>query len=111
MKFAMGTDTLGQLTKRTETSGEDLVLLVRQLVEAGEPLQGKFNGAARSAFDNFKANVDSIAAELNTSLNGVLSGISGMDRAFVESEGQMADSTRSSESSVSFDSARFSARR
>lgn len=110
MKFAMGTDTLGQLTKRTETSGDDLVLLVRELVDAGEPLQGKFNGAARSAFDKFKSNVDAISVELNSSLNAVLSGIRGMDRAFVEAEGQMADSTRSSESSVSFDAARFSAR-
>lgn len=107
MKFAMGTDTLGKLTKSTQTSGEDLGALVRKLGEAAAPLEGRFNGSARAAFDQFKFNTDQIAVELSSSLQAVLAGVSGMDRSFKESESEMADATRSTQSSVSFDSARF----
>ncbi|WP_084128045.1 hypothetical protein [Demequina sp. NBRC 110055] len=108
MKFAMGSQTLGQLTKQTQTSGEDLASLVRQLGDAAEPLEGRFNGTARAAFDQFKVNTDQIAVELSGALQAVLAGVAGMDRSFVESESEMADQTRSSQGSVSFDAARFS---
>ncbi|NMR21611.1 hypothetical protein HIR71_15530, partial [Cellulomonas fimi] len=51
MKFAMGAGVLSTLTRRTSSSGEDLGALVRELAQAAEPLQGKFNGAGRAAFD------------------------------------------------------------
>lgn len=108
MKFAMGSDTLGQLTKRTQSSGEDLGALVRQLSEAAAPLEGRFNGSARAAFDQFKANTDQISVELSSALQAVLAGVAGMDRSFQESEAEMADQTRSTQGSVSFDAARFS---
>ena len=41
MKFAMGADTLGVLSKATSGSSDDLSLLVRQLFEAAEPLEGR----------------------------------------------------------------------
>ena len=68
MKFAMGSDVLSTLTKKTSSSNEDLGALVRQLAAAAEPLQGKFNGAGRAAFDAFKGQTDRIAAELNGAL-------------------------------------------
>ena len=107
MKFAMGSDVLTTLTKKTSSSSEDLGALVRELGSAAEPLEGKFNGAGRAAFDRFKAQTDQISVELNSALAGVLTGISGMDAAFGQGDQSMAEETRSTEGSVSFDSARF----
>lgn len=107
MKFAMGADTLSTLTKKTSTAGEDLGALVKELAQAAEPLQGKFNGAGRAAFDKFKGETDRIAIDLNGALNAVLTGIAGMDRSYLEGDQTMADETRSTEGSASFDAARF----
>jgi len=111
MKFSMGADTLSQLTKKTSTSNDDLGVLVKRLAEAGAPLEGKFNGAGRAAFDSFSRQSDQIARELNSALSAVLGGISGMDVAFKEGDHDMSEQTRSSEGSVSFDAARFSSSR
>lgn len=111
MKFAMGSDVLTTLTKKTSSSSEDLGALVRELGAAGEPLEGKFNGAGRAAFDQFKAQTDQISIELNAALAGVLTGIAGMESAFSLGDQSMAEETRSTEGSVSFDSARFAAPR
>lgn len=109
MKFAMGADVLAQLGKRTSSSQDDLGALVKQLAQAAEPLEGKFNGAARGAFDRFKSQTDQIAAELNAALAGVLSGVTGMDRSFREGDQDMSDQTRSAQAGASFDAARFGA--
>ena len=111
MKFTIGSDVLSTLTKKTSSSSEDLGALVRELAAAAEPLQGRFNGAGRAAFDRFKSETDRIAVELNGALNAVLTGISGMDRSFVEGDQQMADETRATESATSFEAARFGAAR
>ncbi|WP_194383943.1 MULTISPECIES: hypothetical protein [Microbacterium] len=110
MKFAMGADTLGVLTKSTSGSSDDLQVLVRQLFEAAEPLEGRFQGAGRAAFDRFKSRTDVISTELKASLDGVLGGIGGMNRSFLEGEGAMVDSTSSLEGGASFDAARFGGR-
>ena len=111
MKFDMGASTLTTLTKQTSSSNEDLGALVKELVAAAEPLEGRFNGSGRAAFDGFKARTDEVSAELNSSLAAVLGGIRGMDTAFMQGEQEMVDSTRAAEGSVSFDSARFSSGR
>lgn len=107
MKFQMGADTLSQLTKKTSSSGEDLGQLVRELAQAAEPLENKFNGAGRAAFDRFKVNSEQISVELNQALAAVLQGISGMDMAFVHGDDDMAAETTQAEGSVSFEAARF----
>ena len=83
--------------------------MTRQLGEAAAPLEGRFNGSARGAFDQFKGSTDRIAVELSSALQAVLAGVSGMDRSFKESESEMADATRSTQGAVNFDAARFSA--
>ena len=107
MKFDMGASTLSTLTKQTSGSNDDLGGLVKGLVAAAEPLEGKFNGSARAAFDGFKERTDDIAAELNGALSAILGGVIGMDTAFVQGEQDMVDSTRSAQSSANFDAARF----
>lgn len=109
MKFAMGSEVLSTLTKKTGASSEDLGSLVRELGAAAEPLEGKFNGAGRAAFDAFKGRTEEISVELNQALNAVLTGVSGMDRSFSEGDTTMADETRAKQASASFDAARFGA--
>ena len=43
MKFDMGASTLSTLTKQTSGSNDDLGGLVKGLVAAVEPFEGKFN--------------------------------------------------------------------
>ena len=107
MKFAMGSETLTQLSQKTSGAGDDLGALVRQLADAAEPLEGRFNGAGRAAFDRFKGEVDGISVELNAALSSVLTGITGQNRAFVEGEQQIADETTAAQSGAGFESARF----
>ena len=111
MKFDMGAQTLGNLTKQTQGASEDLGSLIKQLIAAAEPLQGNFNGAGRAAFDGFKANADQITAELNSALGAILGGQSGMDGAFAQGDTEMADNATSARGSANFDAARFSSSR
>ncbi|MGY5034956.1 hypothetical protein ACWC9U_29760, partial [Streptomyces sp. 900116325] len=62
MKFDMGAQVLSSLTSKSRGSSDDLATLIRQLVQAGAPLEGKFNGAGRAAFDSFKNRSDEITA-------------------------------------------------
>jgi hypothetical protein len=110
MKFAMGADTLSVLGKTTSGSSDELAVLVRQLLEAAEPLEGRFQGAGRAAFDRFKARTDAISGELKAALDGVLVGIGGMNRSFLEGESAMVDQTQSMEAGSAFDAARFGSR-
>lgn len=89
--FSMDQQTLVTLGQRTETESEDLGTLVRNFIEAAEPLSASFNGPARSSFNNFKGNADGIASMLNSALSGVLGSISGQNRAFTEGMSEGAE--------------------
>lgn len=110
LKFDMGSETLSTLSKQTQGSTDDLGVLVKQLVAAAQPLEGKFNGQGKAAFDRFKEHSDEIASSLNKSLSSILGGQQGMDHAFVSGEDESADNARQSMSSANFDAARFSGR-
>jgi uncharacterized protein YukE len=110
VKFDMGLTTLSTLVKNTQGSSDDLGTLIRQLIQASQPLEGRFNGAGRAAFDNFKANADEITADLNRSLSAILGGQSGMDTSFSQGDTEMVDNAGSAQSSAPFATARFSAR-
>lgn len=110
MKFDMGATTLSTLAKQTGSSHDDLGTLIRQLVAASAPLEGKFNGAGRVAFDSFKAHSDQVTADLNSALASILGGQQGMDRSFQTGDTDMADNARTAAGSANFDAARFSAR-
>ena len=107
MKFDMGDATLAQLTQRTAGSGDELGALIKQLVVAAEPLEGRFDGAGKAAFDNFKVRADEIAAELDSALRSIVGGQSGMNKSFVAGEVTMADDARQAMGSAPFDAARF----
>jgi uncharacterized protein YukE len=107
MKFDMGADTLGTLTRQSQGAGDDLGTLITQLIAAAAPLEGTFNGAGRAAFDAFKADSDQITADLNSALAAIIGGQSGMDTAFVTGDQQMADNATSGRAGADFDAARF----
>lgn len=110
MKFDMGSQTLSTLAKQTQGSGEDLGALIKQLIAAAQPLEGKFNGAGKAAFDSFKSRSDQITADLNQSLSAILGGQTGMNRSFVTGDTEMSDTARSTMGAANFDAARFSGR-
>jgi uncharacterized protein YukE len=107
VKFDMGTDTLSTLGNQTQGASDDLGGLVRQLVDAAEPLAGKFEGSARQVFDEFKAESDQVASDLDSALTRILGGVRDMDGAFGQGETEMASEVRSAQSGADFDSARF----
>jgi len=107
MKFAMGADVLGSLAKKTSSASDELGATVKQLAAITEKIEGKVNGAARAAFDEFQAHAEEISVELTMALRGVLTGVSTMDKAFGQGDHEMADQTRQAQGSVSFDAARF----
>lgn len=111
MKFDMGSSTLSTLTQQTGQSNEDLGQLVRSLVDAVTPLEGKFNGQGRVRFDEFKSRTDEVANELNTSLAAILTGQSEMDKSFQQGDAEAADNASQQQSSAAFDSARFGSSR
>ncbi|MEI8412006.1 hypothetical protein [Kribbella sp. CCNWLY201] len=98
------------MSRKTSTGTEDLGGLVQRLVAAAEPLEGKMSGAGKQMFDSFKANVDSIAADLNAGLAAINQGQSGMDAAFRTGDTEMADTARKNTAAADFDGAKFGKR-
>lgn len=106
----MGNTTLSTLQSKSRGSSDELGTLIQQLLNAAQPLEGKFNGAGKAAFDQFKLNSDDITRMLNSSLGAILGGQSGMDQAFGSGDQESADNARQSLSAANFDAARFSGR-
>lgn len=106
-RWDMGNTTLSSLAQKTGSASENLGGLVRQLVVAAQPLEGKMNGAGRRAFDAFKARSDQIAADLNRGLGSVHTGQRLMDRSFGEGDQTMAQNATQTMGSANFDAARF----
>jgi len=102
-----GEHTLVNLARSTHGSTQELGTLVKALIQAAEPLAGRFNGAGRAAFDAFKANADRITADLNAGLGSVNTGQIGMEKAFSMGDQTMADEAQSKMGAANFDAARF----
>ncbi|QQC89028.1 hypothetical protein [Streptomyces alfalfae] len=108
MKFDMGDTTLTVLGKNTAGSSDDLGTLINLLVQAAEPLEGKFNGAGKATFDSFKLRADEITADLNGVLSSILGGQAGMEEAFGTGDDEQADNAHQNMSAANFEAARFS---
>ena len=106
-RWDQGDQTLVTLARGTQGSTQELGTLVKQLIQAAEPLVGKFNGSGKAAFDSFKANADQITADLNAGLGSVNTGQRGMQQAFSTGDQTMADEAQSKMSSANFDAAKF----
>lgn len=111
MKFDMGSQTLTTLTQKTGGSNEDLGSLVRQLVQAVAPLEGKFNGSGRARFDEFKQRADFVASDINRALGSILEGQGGMNVAFQTGDQESADNAQQTQGAANFDAANFGSSR
>ncbi|KXK63912.1 hypothetical protein AWW66_00195 [Micromonospora rosaria] len=107
MRFDMGSQALPELINRTDGAHQDLGALIRQLVAAAEPLEGRFNGAGKAAFDRFKHRADEIAVDLNSAVASILGGQQGMNASFVEGDQTMSDTTQRAESAANVEGATF----
>lgn len=103
----MGDTTLAVLGKQTVGSSDDLGTLIHQLIQAAEPLEGKFNGEGKATFDSFKLRADEITAALNGSLRSILGGQVGMDTAFGTGDQEQADNAHKNQGQANFEAARF----
>ncbi|AKG44128.1 hypothetical protein SXIM_27440 [Streptomyces xiamenensis] len=110
MKFDMGNQVLSTLRQQSQGASTDLGTLIQQLIAAAEPLEGKFSGGGKAAFDAFKARSTEISAELNGALSAILGGQAGMDEAFRTGDQEATDNARQAMSAANFDGARFSGR-
>ena len=106
-RWKMGSDTLSDLAKKTGGNTQDLGGLVKRLVAAAQPLEGQMSGAGKQMFDNFKQNVDGIAADLNAGLAAINKGQSGMDAAFREGEQNLAQNAKKAQGAADFNAAKF----
>ncbi|MDT0443427.1 MULTISPECIES: hypothetical protein [unclassified Streptomyces] len=106
----MGSQTLSTLTQQSQGSSTDLGVLIQRLVAAAEPLEGRFRGQGRVAFDAFKLRSEEISHSLNGALSAILGGQSGMDRAFGEGDQETQANAHQGMSSANFDAARFQGR-
>lgn len=110
MKFDMGTQVLTSLMSGSQNSSTDLGTLIKALLNAAQPLEGKFNGQGKVAFDSFKLRADGITKELNASLAAILGGQSGMESAFGSGDQEHGDNAKTQMAAGNFDAARFSGR-
>ncbi|MGP3686953.1 hypothetical protein ACTVZO_19970 [Streptomyces sp. IBSNAI002] len=110
MKFDMGTQVLTNLMSGSRGSNTDLGSLIKQLVAAAQPLEGKFQGQGKVAFDSFKLRADDIAKELNASLAAIVGGQSGMEQAFGSGDAEQGENARQQQGAANFDGARFRGR-
>lgn len=104
MKFSMEEQTLVNLGQRTQTESDDLGTLVKQLMDAAEPLEGVFNGPARAKFNEFKGRTDEIAGQLNNALVGIVGSIEGQNVAFVSAAEDGAAAHTAAQGSSDFSS-------
>lgn len=106
-RWDFGEQTLTTLARSTSGSSDELADLITQLIQAAEPLSGKFNGAGKAAFDSFKARSDEITADLKAGLGSINEGQYGMQSAFSTGNQTMADDANRNMSTANFDAAKF----
>lgn len=106
-RWDVGETTLSTLSQNTASSGDELSNLITQLVQAAEPLSGKFDGPGKAAFDSFKARADGIAADLRAGLGSIQEGQQGMNTAFQTGTRTMADDANQNMGAANFDAAKF----
>ncbi len=92
---------------QSQGQSQDLGALVRALVVAAEPLEGKFNGPGKVAFDAFKSQPDQVSTQLNSALNAIIGGQSGMNQSFSAGQSEFADNAKSSMGGADFSAASF----
>lgn len=106
-RWNYGDETITTLAGQTQASGDELASLVKELVEAAEPLRDKFSGPGAAAFANFKERSDEIAADLRAGLGRINEGQGELNASFQTGEQTMVDDADKNMASANFDAAKF----
>ena len=106
-RWSFNEETMPVLQKNTSSSGEELESLLKDLISAAEPLEGKFDGEGKAAFAAFKNNSETITADLKQGLGRINQGQQEMDTAFRTGDETMADDANSDMGKANFDAAKF----
>lgn len=91
----------------------DLGGLVKALVAAAAPLEGKFQGEGKRMFDLFKNNVDQTVAALNAGMGHLATGQKGIGTAMSQAEAEQVSAGKQAQGSADAQGAaarRFSGR-
>jgi uncharacterized protein YukE len=109
MKFVVGQggETLSTMAKQTDTSTQDLAVLLQRLADAGEPIRDSFQGRGRDLFDQFHAHAHADGVTLNKLLASIAEGVGGMDSSYFEFEQQSADTAQRLSAAAPFSSSSF----
>lgn len=82
MKFDMHATALADYGKKADTTHQDLGALINELVAAAEPLEKKFNGEAKAAFNTFHQNTHTVSDDLKSAYGAIMGSVAEQDRAF-----------------------------
>lgn len=93
-RWDMSQGAFDQAAKGTAGRTEDLGGLVKQLVNAAAPLEGKFSGEGKKQFDAFKQNVDGIAADLNAGMAHIAVGQHGVGTAMNAAQSEQVSTAK-----------------
>ncbi len=107
MYFKMTDDALPRLSQQTSGSHQDIGVLIRQLIAAVTPLEGRFEGDGAVQFRNFKLNADQITIDLQNAFGSVNEGQAGMHQAYVTGSEEMVTNARATESGADYVTASF----
>lgn len=104
-RWDMSQGAFDQAAKGTAGRAQDLGGLVKQLVDAAAPLEGKFGGEGKKQFDAFKQNVDSIAASLNAGMAHLAVGQHGVGTAMNTAQNEQVTTAKQNMGSAESQSA------
>lgn len=99
-RWDMSQGVFDKSAKATAGRTLDLGGLVKQLVAAAEPLEGKFSGDGKRMFDVFKVNVDQTAADLNAGMAHLAIGQKGVGTAVTTAQDAQVAATKQANSNA-----------
>ncbi|WP_067608043.1 hypothetical protein [Nocardiopsis listeri] len=95
--------SFSKMTSNTSDSGEQLSTLVNRLVNAVEPLRGKFEGSGRNSLDELHRRAETVSILVSGDLGSLNEGQMEMMNAVMQGDQEMADSAQSQMNSANFD--------
>ena len=95
--------------KKTDSSIEDLGALIKQLLDAVRPLEGKFKGQGNESFQSLHLKADEVSRLVKKGMESFNEGQSGVSNAVFQGDEAMSDAAQNQMSASQFDSTKFRA--
>lgn len=94
---------------KTDASIEDLESLIRQLLDAVKPLEGKFKGQGNESFQSLHLKADEVSRLVKKSMSSFNEGQSGVSNAVFQGDEAMSDAVQAQMRASNFDGTKFRA--